>query len=418
MSKSWKLGDTLVFYFESHDPTTGSLVDTDSTPTVVVYEDGTSIAGGSPAVANVTTGEYKVTVVATGGNGYAVDKMYSIKVRGGVGAVSDALTIGEFYLSTSLEDDLALASGVNLIADQSAVTVGTATNVNAFTTAAKAEIQSEANDALVALGLDDLTTLTIGTLTNWLSVTVGTNSDKTGYDLSADQSAITIGTLANWNSVNLVADQSAATIGTLTNWNSVTVGTNSDKTGYGLAADQSSVTVGSTAVAGSVTNLVSSDMVRINGNASAAGWLANRMSVNGIDVAANNDKSNYSLAANQSSVTVGTLTNWNSVNLVADQSAVTVGTASNVNALSAAERTAINAVFGARVPGDFADTSGAGSYDWAMAVVGLKHKQTLTDNTGTSTFQMYKPDGVTSWGTGVMASSGTGVFINGINDTA
>lgn len=62
-------------------------------------------------------------------------------------------------------------------------------------------------------------------------ITVGTNADKTGYDLNADQSAVTIGTL-NTNSdktgYDLNADQSAVTVGTLN--------TNNDKTGYALSA--------------------------------------------------------------------------------------------------------------------------------------------------------------------------------------
>jgi len=59
------------------------------------------------------------------------------------------------------------------------------------------------------------------------TVTVGTNNDKTGYDLSADQSGVTVG------EVNTVNDKTGYAVDTV-----------NDKTGYSLAADQSGVTIG------------------------------------------------------------------------------------------------------------------------------------------------------------------------------
>jgi hypothetical protein len=85
-------------------------------------------------------------------------------------------------------------------------------------------------------------------------VTVGTNADKTGYDLNADQSAVTIGTTTTNTDMRgtdnaLLAASAPTNFGDLAitvTTGKVTVGTNDDKTGYDLNADQSAVTIGTT----------------------------------------------------------------------------------------------------------------------------------------------------------------------------
>lgn len=56
----------------------GEAQNADSLPTIVVYEQGTSIAGGSPVVANKATGLYEVTLVLTTANGFSAFKEYTV----------------------------------------------------------------------------------------------------------------------------------------------------------------------------------------------------------------------------------------------------------------------------------------------------------------------------------------------------
>ncbi|KKM66890.1 hypothetical protein LCGC14_1476710, partial [marine sediment metagenome] len=117
-------------------------------------------------------------------------------------------------------------------------------------------------------------------------VTVGSSSDKTGYSLAIDQSAVTIGTATSIQQIEGTdaTNQLDARIQAVMGTAKVTVGASNDKTGYSLAADQQ---VDVTKIEGSdATNQLDARIQAVMGTAK-------------ITVGASNDKTGYSLAADQ-----------------------------------------------------------------------------------------------------------------------
>lgn len=113
------LGDTVYLHFGTSSATTGAATNADSTPTVTVAEDGVDMAY-APAVSNVATGIYMVTIVASSGNGFEAGKRYSLRVEATVGAISGKDGIGEFEV---------LALDLNSALDK---TVGSRLSLNQF----------------------------------------------------------------------------------------------------------------------------------------------------------------------------------------------------------------------------------------------------------------------------------------------
>ena len=127
-------------------------------------------------------------------------------------------------------------------------------------------------------------------------VTVGANNDKTGYSLAADQAVNT--TKINGSDATATID---ARIQKVMGTAKVTVGSNADKTGYSLAADQAV------------------DTTKINGSDATATIDARIQAVMGtskVTVGASNDKTGYSMAINQSAVTIGTVNIADSINKI------------------------------------------------------------------------------------------------------
>lgn len=100
------LADTVYFHFGTSDPSTGEATNADSLPTVTIEEDGTAM-GYSPTVTNVATGLYRVTVVATAGNGFETGKRYSAYAVATVSTKTGRDGIFEFAVYTRGPDDLA-----------------------------------------------------------------------------------------------------------------------------------------------------------------------------------------------------------------------------------------------------------------------------------------------------------------------
>lgn len=101
------LSDSVWLHFGTSSPTTGAATDADSTPTVVVAEDGTDM-GYSPTVTNVATGLYKVQIAATAANGFEAGKRYSVYATATVDGITGRDGIAEFEvlavdLSTALD---------------------------------------------------------------------------------------------------------------------------------------------------------------------------------------------------------------------------------------------------------------------------------------------------------------------------
>lgn len=91
------LGETRRLLFSTQD-NTGAAINADALPTILVYEQGTSIVAGSPVVTNKTTGLYEVALVLTAANGFEVGKEYSIAAIAVVAAKTGRIPIGSFVL--------------------------------------------------------------------------------------------------------------------------------------------------------------------------------------------------------------------------------------------------------------------------------------------------------------------------------
>jgi len=101
-----KIGQTVYVHFGTSDPYTGAAVNADSLPTVTIEKDGVAM-GYAPTVTNVTTGLYRVTIVATVGNGFAAGSTYSLYAAAVVNGATGRDGIGEFAGTTQTVDDAA-----------------------------------------------------------------------------------------------------------------------------------------------------------------------------------------------------------------------------------------------------------------------------------------------------------------------
>lgn len=146
-----------------------------------------------------------------------------------------------------------------------------------------------------------------GTVDVW---TYGTRAltDKAGFSLAADQSGVTIGTLNSYGGT-------VGTVGTLK--------TNADKSGYSLAADQSAVTIGTVNTVPAIGSV--GTVGTLGAQAQADVW--------GYSTRAVTDKAGFSLAADQSGVTIGTLNTYGG----------TIGTVNIVGSFGAQAKADVNA---------------------------------------------------------------------------
>lgn len=173
MIPDYPLGQTLDFKFTTRSFSTGAPTTLSGTPAISVYEDNsvTEITAGITLTADFDsrTGLNNVRIVATGGNGYESGKSYAAVITAGtVGGVS---VVGEVVAQFTIERSAAavdLANGTDglgaIKSDTAAILTDTAeigaagAGLTAIPWNASwdAEVQSEVNDALVALHLDHL----------------------------------------------------------------------------------------------------------------------------------------------------------------------------------------------------------------------------------------------------------------------
>ncbi len=108
MAGTRKLGDTIVHDFVTHNPTSGAVSDADSTPTCEVFEDDNDTAILSPTVTKRTskTGNYRVSIAATTGNGFEVGKSYNVIVSATVATITGKARIPSFTVDGYRGSDL------------------------------------------------------------------------------------------------------------------------------------------------------------------------------------------------------------------------------------------------------------------------------------------------------------------------
>lgn len=105
------LSDSVYVYFGTSSATTGAATNADSTPTVVVAEDGVDLVY-SPTVTNVATGLYKVEIAATAGNGFEAGRRYNVYAVATVGTITGRDGVGEFeVLGVDLNTGVASVTG-------------------------------------------------------------------------------------------------------------------------------------------------------------------------------------------------------------------------------------------------------------------------------------------------------------------
>ncbi len=92
------LGANLVFSITTHDPDTGVSTDADAAPAYRIYEDETGAAILTGTMAKLddanTTGFYTELIACTVGNGFEVNKTYSIYIAATVDADPGAISYG------------------------------------------------------------------------------------------------------------------------------------------------------------------------------------------------------------------------------------------------------------------------------------------------------------------------------------
>jgi hypothetical protein len=91
-----RLGDTVRFAFGTSSAA-GAATDADSTPVVIIYEQGSAM-GYAPVVTNKATGLYEVAIEASLANGFEELKEYTATVTAVVGGVTGRDGIGSFRI--------------------------------------------------------------------------------------------------------------------------------------------------------------------------------------------------------------------------------------------------------------------------------------------------------------------------------
>lgn len=102
------LGETITIDFATHAPTTGAVTDADSTPTVEVFEDANDTPILTPAATKRTakTGNYRVQVACTAGNGFEAGKSYNVVVSATVGGVTGKGVVERVQIRARSTDDV------------------------------------------------------------------------------------------------------------------------------------------------------------------------------------------------------------------------------------------------------------------------------------------------------------------------
>ncbi len=100
-----KLGDSIWVGFSTANPTTGAAQTADSTPTIILYANGASMAY-APVPTNLATGRYQVQVDCTVGNGFADLQQIRVDVTSVVASILGANSLLHFNIQAYQMDDI------------------------------------------------------------------------------------------------------------------------------------------------------------------------------------------------------------------------------------------------------------------------------------------------------------------------
>lgn len=103
-----KLGDTITTDFIITNPITGACVDADSTPICEVFQDTTDEPMMAPLAVkrDARTGNYRVSIIASSQNGFAVGPSYNVVITATVGGITARSVIATIVLDGKRVSDL------------------------------------------------------------------------------------------------------------------------------------------------------------------------------------------------------------------------------------------------------------------------------------------------------------------------
>jgi ribosomal protein S13 len=105
---SWKIGDAVTFYANTHT-TAGVATDADSLPTYRVYEDesGTPLLTGSMALLDSanTNGNYSEQITLASGSGFEKGKSYTIRIEATVGGIGPGVVYRYFQVEAEVDSN-------------------------------------------------------------------------------------------------------------------------------------------------------------------------------------------------------------------------------------------------------------------------------------------------------------------------
>lgn len=210
------LSDSCYAYFGTASATTGAATNADSTPTVVVAEDGTDM-GYAPTVTNVATGLYKVEIAATSGNGFEAGRRYNLYAVATVGGITGRDGIGEFeVLATDLNTGVASVTGaVGSVTGLTASNLDVAVSTRLATSGYTAPLDAAGTRSAVGLSSANLDTQ-LGTLLTSAAYTAPDNASITAIKAKTDLLVFTVSGQVDAN-VQYVNDVAVTGVGTEAN---------------------------------------------------------------------------------------------------------------------------------------------------------------------------------------------------------
>jgi hypothetical protein len=327
------LSDSVYLHFGTSSVSTGAATNADSTPTVVVAEDGTDL-GYVPTVTNVATGLYKVQVDATAGNGFESGRRYSCYAVATVGGITGRDGLGEFeVLAVDMNTGVAsvtgavasVTAGVTLAASavqaiwdaltSALTTVGSigkllVDNINATITSRMATYTQPTGflAATFPATVASTTNITAGTITTVsgnvtgsVGSVVGLTAANLDTTISSRMASYTqpTGFLAATFPGGTIANTTNITAGTMTTTTNLT--TNNDKTGYSIGVGG----IGATAFA---ADAVSAAALSQGAAQEIADEILNRDLVGGASVSSRNVRNSLRALRNKQEISLGTLT--------------------------------------------------------------------------------------------------------------
>lgn len=112
--QTYKIDDTIVKDFTTHNPVTGAVSDADVTPTCEVFEDTNDSEILTPTCTKRTakTGNYRLSIDITVANGFEIGKNYNVIVSATVGGITAKSRIDSFLVDANKRPEGAVVADV------------------------------------------------------------------------------------------------------------------------------------------------------------------------------------------------------------------------------------------------------------------------------------------------------------------